>query len=56
MAGAGREPNPIGELGDRQPPVGLQLSKDRAVYSVRTERLLLKFGIWQRKWQALIAQ
>jgi hypothetical protein len=42
VAGAWREPHPVGELGDRQPAVGLQLSKDCSVNVVHPARILLK--------------
>ena len=44
VAGAGGEPHSVGELGDRQPAVGLQLGKDRSVYGVHIERILPKLG------------
>ena len=40
VAGAGSEPHPVGEFGERQPAVGLQLGKDSSVNSVHGERLL----------------
>ena len=49
VAGAGCEPHPVGKLSDREPPVGLQLGKDRSVYVVHIESLLPKIGWSQQK-------
>jgi hypothetical protein len=54
VARAGCEPHPVGELGDRQPAVGLKLSKDCSVYGVHTDRLLPKVGVAQQKLQAFV--
>ena len=49
VAGAGCEPHSVGELGDRQPAVGLQLGKDRSVHVVHADKIIAKDRLYGSK-------